>query len=271
MEAAPGQEPFLVVRNGPVAHVTFNRPDKRNALSWPMVRRLAEILADIESDAEIEIVVLAGEGQHFCAGGDLGSYIDLIQRPDDYRSYLLDFRRLVDGIEASPLIHVAVVRGYCVAGGLEILLACDLSIAGESARFSDGHLNFGQIPGGGSSQRLPRTIGIRRAKEMILTGRFVPAMEAERIGLINRCVADEQLDEAAGELLASIAGKSFTGRSEAKYLVNTGLAGPVGDGISLEIDHCARYETGHPDALEGLLAFRDKREPRFSPRRKQAN
>ncbi|MBX3598873.1 MAG: enoyl-CoA hydratase, partial [Rhizobiaceae bacterium] len=153
-----------------------------------------------------------------------------------------------------------------VAGGLEMMLACDLCIADESARFSDGHLNFGQIPGGGSSQRLPRMIGVRRAKDMILSGRFVSTQEALDFGLINRCVPAGELDKAVQETVQSLSRLSFAGRKGAKYLVNEGLKGSISDGLKLEIDYCGTYETTHPDAKEGMLAFRDKRSPQFLPR-----
>ncbi len=108
--------------------------------------------------------------------------------PDKFAAFLDDFFQLLDAIEASAKIYIAAVNGVCVAGGIELLLACDLAIAAASARIGDGHLNFGQLPGAGGSQRLPRAIGLLRAKHLILTGALLSAAEAERIGLVNEVV-----------------------------------------------------------------------------------
>jgi enoyl-CoA hydratase len=258
---------IIINMEAPTARITFNRPSKRNPLDWDTVRSLIDLLEKIEASHDIEMVVFSGVGKAFSAGGDLASYTGLIKSPERFRSYLFDFNRLLNRIEKSELIFIAAVQGYCVAGGLELVLACDFCLAAEEAQFSDGHLNFGIIPGSGSSQRLPRAVGSLRAKEMILTDRFISGREAAQIGLANTCVPLSDLEQAISALIAKLSEKSFVGRKYSKYLVNEGLNGSLERGLQMEMEYCHKYVTTNPDAIEGLTAFIEKRRPRFQARR----
>lgn len=151
-----------------------------------------------------------------------------------------------------------------MAGGLELLLACDLVVAASSARIGDGHLNFGQLPGAGGSQRLPRAIGLLRAKHLILTGDLLGAEEAERIGLVGQVVPDGELDRAVDALVARLAEMSAAGLRGAKHLTNLTLTTDLAAGLRREIQFVHRYATTEPDATEGLVAFKEKRKPVFS-------
>ena len=131
------------------------------------------------------------------------------------------------------------------------------------AKIGDGHLKFGQLPGAGGSQRLPRAIGVERAKHLLLTGRLVDGAEAERIGLVAEAVPAAELEAHVDTLVESLLAHGRAGVEGMKRLVNRGMAGTLAEGLRMEIDHVHRYATTHPDATEGLLAFRDKRRPRF--------
>jgi len=246
------------------AYLTLARAEKLNPLDWATVRELKAAVAEIEVRPEIRAVAITGCGRSFSAGGDLDGYIELYRHPDRFAAFLDDFFQMLDAIETSAKIYIAAVNGVCVAGGLELLLACDLAIATESARIGDGHLNFGQLPGAGGSQRLPRAIGLLRAKHLILTGALLTAAEAERIGLVNKVVPDGELDTAVAVLVAHLDEKSPVGLAGAKHLTNLTLKTDLAAGLRQEMEFVHRYATTEHDATEGLIAFKEKRRPVFS-------
>jgi enoyl-CoA hydratase len=246
------------------ARLTLARADKLNPLDWATVRELKTAVAEIEARADIYAVVVTGRGRAFSAGGDLDGYIDLYRKPDQFQAFLDDFCAMLTAIEASSKIYVAAVNGVCVAGGLELLLACDLAIAAASATIGDAHLNFGQLPGAGGSQRLPRAVGLLRAKHLMLTGDLLAAEEARQIGLVNAVVPDAELDSAATALVTRLGDKSRVGLRGAKHLANLTLTTDLATGLRREIDFVHRYATTEHDATEGLVAFKEKRKPVFS-------
>lgn len=252
---------ILVERAGGLAVITLNRADKMNPLDWRTVRELRDATAILERDADVAVVVMTGAGRAFSAGGDLAGYVQLYRSPGEFRAFLQDLHDLLAAFEASEKIYVAAVNGFCVAGGLELMLACDLVLAAEGAKIGDGHLNFGQLPGAGGSQRLPRAIGALRAKHLMLSGELLPARECERIGLVGEVVPDAQLMARAREIAASLLDKSRAGLEGMKHLVNAGMQRSLEEGLALEMDYVHRYATTDPDATEGLLAFGDKRRP----------
>jgi enoyl-CoA hydratase/carnithine racemase len=244
--------------------LTLARADKLNPLDWGTVRELKDAVAKIEGMPDIVAVVISGRGRSFSAGGDLEGYLRLYRQPDEFSAFLEDFFQMLNAIEASSKIYIAAINGVCVAGGLELLLACDLVIAATSARIGDGHLNFGQLPGAGGSQRLPRAIGLLRAKHLILTGNLLSADEAERIGLVSQVVPNEELDHAVDALVAGLGDKSRVGLRGVKHLTNLTLTIDLATGLKREIEFVHRYATTEPDAIEGLVAFKEKRKPVFS-------
>ncbi|MFC6283809.1 MULTISPECIES: enoyl-CoA hydratase/isomerase family protein [Polaromonas] len=241
--------------------LVLNRPDKLNPLDRHTVAHLLETVKALELDRTVHTVVLTGAGRAFSAGGDLDGYVSLYQDPPAFRFFLENFHALLAFMEGSSKIYIAAINGACVAGGLELLLACDVVIAAESAKIGDGHLNFGQLPGAGGSQRLPRAIGALRAKHLMLTGDMWTARQALDAGLVSEVVADDALLERCTALAALIATRSPANLQGAKDLVNESHRGSLEDGLLFELQYVHRYATTVPDATEGLIAFREKRKP----------
>ena len=255
----------IVVEKAPgVATLTLNRPAQMNPLDWSTVKALLAACRDLEADRSLRVVLVTGSGKAFSAGGDLEGYLALYKRPEDFRRFLGDLCALLELLEKSDKVIVAAVNGYCLAGGLELMLACDLAIAADTAQIGDAHLNFGQLPGGGGSQRLPRAIGAQRARDLIFTGRFIDGTEAERIGLVARVVPAAGLMPAARKLADDILAKSPAAVARAKTLVRDGMAMGLQRALQFEIDLVHEWATTHPDAMEGLKAFAEKRSPRFA-------
>ncbi len=252
-----------VERLGHTARLSLNRPDQLNPLDKDTVHRLRELVGALEQEAGLRSVIVTGRGRAFSAGGDLKGYLTLYRQPSAFRAFLEDFNALCAAIESSSKIYIAAINGLTVAGGLELLLACDVVLAADTARIGDGHSNFAQLPGAGGSQRLPRAIGALRAKRLLFSGELLPAEEAERIGLVSTVVPADAL---AGESLAwaeRLAEKSGACLKGAKYLVNEGMLRPFGDALRMEQDYVHGYATNDSDAREGLLAFAEKRLPRY--------
>jgi enoyl-CoA hydratase len=256
---------IAVARDGPAAFITLSRPEKLNPIDWATIRELTRAIAEIEA-TDCLAVIVTGSGRSFSAGGDLDGYIGLYQNMDRFRQFLDDFFAMLDAIERSQKIYIAAVNGVCVAGGLELLLACDLVVAADTARIGDGHLNFGQLPGAGGSQRLPRAIGLLRAKHLILTGKLLSAVEAERIGLVGEVVPAADLPATAMRYVTDMAEKSPVGIRGVKHLTNLTLTMGLEQGLEYELAYVHRYATEEPDATEGLIAFKDKRKPVFGRR-----
>ncbi len=254
----------LIHRAAPLATLTLNRAEQLNPLDRRTIAALGAAVAELEAEPEIAIVAIRGAGRAFSAGGDLGGYMELYRDRPKFMRFLRAFNEMLEAIERSEKIYVAVVQGPCVAGGLELMLACDVVIAAHEARIADGHLNFAQLPGAGGSQRLVRAIGALRAKHLMLTGRSVDGIEAERIGLASIAAPLAELDEALGALVARLSGHSPLGLRGAKYLVNTAALGMRDRGLELELTYVHHYATTSRDAWEGLEAFRDKRRPNLT-------
>jgi enoyl-CoA hydratase/carnithine racemase len=173
------------------------------------------------------------------------------------------WRSVYDRIERLPQIVIAGVHGMALAGGLELVLVADLVVAEETARLGDQHANFGLVAGGGGSQRLPRLIGARRAKELMLLGGWLTAAQALDWGLVNRVAPAGQLDATVNALARELADKSHDASRVVKILVDRGLDLPIAEGLTLEGEMAADHMRG-PDAREGLAAFAEKRRPVFS-------
>ncbi len=236
---------------GGVATLTLNRPEQLNALSPSLFVELRAHLDAIAGQVdEVGCVVLRGSGRAFSAGND----IKAIQAGDRAPSAHFQAETL-DAIEALPQPVVASVHGHCYTGALELVLACDLCICAESARFADTHGRWSMTPTWGMSQRLPRRIGVLKAKEMMLTGRVVAGPEALTMGLVNACVADDRLDEATAALTAGIVANSWHTLRADKRLVNEGQRYTLADGLAYE----RRTSPGAgPDMAERLRAFGSK-------------
>ena len=234
-----------------VATLTLNRPEALNALSPALFVELRERLEAIGTETErIGCVVLTGAGRSFSAGND----IKAIQAGERAPSPHFQAETL-DLIETLPQPVIAAVRGHCYTGALELALACDLLVCGESARFADTHGRWAMTPTWGMSQRLPRRIGPLKAKQMMYTGTPVPGAEAVALGLANECVPDDQLDSRARELARAIVANSWHTLRADKRLVNEGQRFTLAEGLAFE----RRTSPGAgPDMAERLQAFGGK-------------
>lgn len=228
--------------------LTLNRPDALNALSPTLFVELRTHINDIADQIDdVGCVILCGKGRSFSAGNDLKA----IQSGEAAPSRHFQAETL-EAIERLPQPVIAAVQGHCYTGSLELALACDLIIAAENARFSDTHGKWGMSPTWGMSQRLPRRVGLGRAKELMFSGRVVSGREAAEIGLAVDCVADEQLMEAAAAMAGRFMENSwFTLRAD-KMLVNGGLDHTLSDGLEFER---ANSPGRGPDLEERLKAF----------------
>ena len=201
-----------------VATLRLNRPDALNALSPELLAEFRNAVAGVAADASIKALVVRGAGRGFCAGADLlffdRVFDDLTLLPD----YAANLNAAFFDLESLPIPTIAVVHGYALAGGLELMMACDMALVAEDARIGDQHANFGLIPGGGSSQRLPRRVGMPRALELLTTGRWLTGREAVDWGLALRAVPAESLDAELETRLAGLRAKSRTGLALMKSL-----------------------------------------------------
>src|SRR3990167_8708090 len=249
--------------DGGIARMVLNRPEQLNAISPPLLEDLDAACAAVEGDAGVRVVTLTGAGRVFCAGADLRAVQALVGDPERWSGFLRLWHGVFNRIEALPVPVVAGVHGLALAGGLELTLVADLVVLDADARLGDQHANFGLVAGGGGSQRLPRLIGARRAKELMLLGHWLSAREALAWGLINRVVPTGQVREKLNDLAAQLAGLSGSDRKSVKMLANRGLDLPLAEGLELEIRGVAQHMSS-ADAREGLSAFIEKRKPKFA-------
>ncbi|MGE5596782.1 MAG: enoyl-CoA hydratase/isomerase family protein [Hyphomicrobiales bacterium] len=231
-----------------VATLTLNRPDKLNALSPSLFVELRAHLDALAKETEaIGCVILRGAGRSFSAGNDISA----IQAGDRAPSQHFQAETL-DAIEALPQPVIAAVQGHCYTGALELMLACDLCVAAESARFADTHGRWSMTPTWGMSQRLPRRIGPLRAKQMMFTGTPLTGAEAAAIGLVNSCVPDDRLDSAVAGLAAAIVANSWHTLRADKRLVNEGQRYTLAEGLAYER---STSPGAGPDMAERLKSF----------------
>lgn len=250
-------------RDGPVMHLTLNRPAQLNAINRQMLEDLWGVCDVIEGDPSVKVVTLEGEGRAFCAGADLTTVQEVSADPQRWEEFIRLWHRVFNRIEALPIPVVAGVHGMALAGGLELTMVCDLVIVDEEARLGDQHANFGLVAGGGGSQRLPRLIGLRRAKELMLLGHWLSTREALECGLINKAVPAGKLREDVNDLAGKLATLSGSANRTVKKLANRGLDLSLAEGLDLEIRAVGEHMQS-ADAREGLSAFIGKRRPKFS-------
>jgi enoyl-CoA hydratase/carnithine racemase len=231
-----------------------------------MIEAFESRLAELERDETLCALIVTGGERAFSAGADLK---ELQQRADGtgYESGPGTFpdrlNTFLCRLEEFPLPVIAAVRGWAMAGGLEIVLACDLVIAGESARFGDAHANYGLLPGGGGSVRLPRKVGSMRAREMMFSGDSYPAAEMKLAGLVTNVVADGAVENEAGKLADRLALRSPAGLRHMKSLLAFTAEHPKDAGLRMEQLHWALHARSS-DLREGISAFREKRTPQFT-------
>ena len=245
------------IRDAGVAHIGLDRPAQLNAISPELLRDLDAACATIEADADVRAVALTGAGRAFCAGADLRVVEDVASDPEGWRAFMDLWHRVFDRIERLPPPVIAGVHGLALAGGLELILVCDLVVADEAARLGDQHANFALVAGGGGSQRLPRLIGARRAKELMLLGGWLDARQARDWGLVNHVVPAGTVEAETLALARELAKKSGAASRTVKRLVDRGLDVDVRTGLALEKRTVAEHMRTD-DAAAGLRAFRER-------------
>lgn len=246
-----------------VALLTLNRPEARNPIDRATLAALAAVLDDLAGDPAVRAVVITGAGPAFSSGGDLKKYQALYRDPAAFDEFLRAFSGVCRSIETHPAVVVAMVNGTCVAGGLELALACDLVTIAEGARIGDGHLRFAQLPGAGGSQRLVRAVGVSRARQWLLTGRLFDAATAVEHGVACASFAPDDLLAGTLDLLGPLTGYSPLALARMKGLVLLAQDGSLDQGLDAEIDVVKRYTTSSHDAMEGLMAFAERRSPTY--------
>ena len=257
--------PFVErAQKGHVGVVTLNRPDALNAVSSQMADEIGGAVLQAAADPQVWVVVLRAEGEKaFCVGADLKE-----RRGLDDRGWMRNrvlMRSMFEAVRSVPQPTIASVFGFALGGGFELALSCDLIVAAEDAELGLPETRVGIIPGGGGTQLLARRIGTSRAKDLIFTGRRIDAHAALAMGLVARVVPRDDLDAAATELAEEICRSSPVGLREAKLAIDRGLDVPMEHGIEVE-DAAWRRAVASEDRAEGITAFVEKREPRWSGR-----
>ena len=254
-------ETILLERRGGVAFIRFNRPDKLNAMNSKMKDEIIAVLNEFEENDAVRVVVFTGQGDKaFVAGADINEFKDrtALEQWDLYQQPFL-----YDAIDRFPKPLIAMINGYCLGGGCELILACDIRIASEKAQIGQPEINIGIIPGGGGSQRLPRLVGYGKAMQLILTGDRISAQEAHRIGLVDEVVPHDQLESKTFEIATKIAEKSPIAVRFAKEAVKASLRMPLNEGLRYEQSLFSLIFTTE-DKDEGVRAFLEKRLPKFT-------
>lgn len=244
-----------------IGFVTFNRPESMNAMNRQMVRELIEACRQIEEEGDIRVAIFAGAGEKaFSAGMDLkeraGTTFTFIERRQQKVAAAIHSQTRAVAAVTKPTI--AAIRGYCVGGGLELALACDLRVAAEDAKLGLMEVRRGIIPGAGGTQRLARAVGAAKALEICLTGDNISGTEAHRLGLVNAAVAPSDVMKTAEELAKRILKGAPMSLLYIKEAINKGLELPLEQGLRLEADLSALIATTE-DSKEGPRAFAEKR------------
>jgi enoyl-CoA hydratase/carnithine racemase len=241
-----------------VGWITLNRPEAMNAITAELAQELEAAL--LELAGECNVIVIRGAGGNFCVGGDFKALQALQARgAEAMRELFVSFHRACAAIAELPVPVIAAVEGYAMAGGFELMQASDFSLVREDAKIADNHSNFGQVPGGGGSQRLPRLVGRQRALALILTGERLSGRDAVDWGLAYRAYAPEEFESGVRELAQKLADKSPEALARSKRLVYEGLQRPLPDGIEFELDTVLEH-LGGSAATAGIERFTKTRE-----------
>jgi enoyl-CoA hydratase/carnithine racemase len=247
---------------GRVATVTMTRPNQLNSITDLFIDDMNEVLDTVGADRRIRTLVIRGSEKVFSVGMDLALLDRGFADIEAFRSSLRRIHQLFLRIEEADLPVVAVVEGLTRAGGLELLLACDLVIVSTSARIADNHTPFGVIPGGGSTVRLPRKVGHQQARRLIYTGAWLVGEDAVTAGLALTAVAPEAIDVELDRLLAALVDKPRATLGAAKRAMNRGAALSVEGAIAVELEEFeALLESPDSVAREGFAAYREGRSP----------
>jgi len=241
--------------------ITLHRPDRMNALNSTMLRELDHILSEIEEDSDVKVVIITGSEKFFAAGADI-TELDKMSTPVDVHGFIKEAQAVINKFEDLEKPVIAAVSGLALGGGCELAMACDLRIAAENAMFGQPEIKIGVIPGAGGTQRLPRLVGVTKAKELLYTGDSIDANEAYRIGLVNKVVPVASLMDEAMKMASKIARQPGVALRMTKFAVNSGMNMDIKSAMSYEA-RCFEILFSTEDQKEGMKAFIEKRSPAF--------
>ncbi len=247
-----------------IATVTLNRPASMNALNTGVFKELQDAFIQTEADEDVRVVILAGSDKFFGAGADISELKNIVT-PADVHRFARFSRDVFRQIEATEKPLIAAVSGFALGGGCELALVCDLRIASETAVFGLPEIKIGVMPGGGGTQRLPRIVGITKAKELLYTGDNIDAKEAYRIGLVNKVVPVEKLLEETYALAKKIAARPGIAVKMTKFAVDGGINLDIKSAVAYEA-RCFEILFSTDDQKEGMKAFMEKRKAVFRNR-----
>jgi enoyl-CoA hydratase/carnithine racemase len=258
-------DPLLLVEEKQSAVIlTLNRPMVMNCLNFDLLYAIRDEIDKLQYRTDIRCVIITGAGEKsFCAGADLIERATLT--PDEVKKFIITIRNLLTSIQNLPIPVISAVNGVALGGGTEVALASDIRIASENASMGLTEARLAIIPGGGGTQRLPRIIGVAKAKELIFTGRRVDAQEALDIGLVNKVTPPDNLMDACMEMAAMIAQTGPIAVEMAKYAIDKGIETDLATGLAIE-SNAYRVTIPTEDRIEGLTAFREKRKPVYKGR-----
>ena len=256
-------ETILVEQRGSIAIIRLNRPEKLNAMNGKLKEEVAHALGDLERNDAVRVGVITGVGDKaFVAGADINEFAG--KKPiDQWLAY--GHAALYNVVDRFPKPLIAMINGYCLGGGCELAMACDIRIASDKASLGQPEINIGIIPGGGGSQRLPRLVGLGKALELILTGDRIDAATAKEIGLVDAVVPHAELEKRTLELAEKIASKSPVAVRLAKAAVKASAAMPLDQGLRYE-QSLFSVVFSTEDKEEGVRAFQEKRPARWKGR-----
>jgi len=253
--------PILTTKDGPIGIITLNRPDKMNALNEDVRQSIMRAVDDFAQDDGVRIAILHGNGEKaFVAGADVAEFAD---RTAAEQRKVYERRRVYDAVAGFPKPMICAIHGYCLGGGNELALACDLRVADRTATFAQAEIRLGIIPGAGGTQRLARLVGPGQALRLALSGDYIDAEEAYRIGMVEFLVEEGEHFARAKEIADRMARWSPVALGLVKKSVQAAMELPLDEGLELEKELFLEAFASE-DAGEGLTAFVEKREPEFT-------
>lgn len=255
---------LIVATEGTSATIQLNRPAKRNAISFEMMDELEAVLDVLENEAAVRGVIITGSDGNFSAGVDLNAMRDIASSAP-FMNYMNRWRRLNEVLENHSKPIIAAIEGYCLTGGFEMALACDLRVGAHGSQYGITSSKIGTVPGAGGTQRLPRIVGIANALDLLFSAEFIDAQRAFDIGVLNRLVAKGEALSKAREMVEVYATRAPLSLRYAKRAVYAGMQMPLTDAIKFEAFVVgAIYAT--EDKQEGVRSFLEKRPPSFTGR-----